>query len=90
MSYFSEGVLYGIGQALRALFLLAVGGAIAVAYTLGVFKLGFQTASAEIYQQQNNDLRALVGIIDQAKARELASCADSGRSDCLATLGEAP
>lgn len=90
MSYFNENVTNAIGEALRATLIFSIGLSLAIAYGFIMYTLGSRTASTEIYQQQNNDLRILVGIIDQAKGREVASCAASGRSDCLATLGETP
>lgn len=81
MSYFNE--------VLRAAFIFILSLAVTAGYGLGMYMLGSRTASTEIYQQQNADLKLLIGIVDQAKARELASCADSGRSDCLATVGGA-
>ena len=78
------------GQVLRAI-ALSIGAAIVtVALAISAFKLGFETSRANIYEQQNADLRLLVGIVDQAKAREVASCAETGRADCLAVVGGAP
>ena len=78
------------GQVLRATGMVALSCVITVALSIGAFKLGFETSRANIYEQQNADLRLLVGIVDQAKAREVASCAETGRADCLAVVGGAP
>lgn len=57
-----------------------------VSLCVGAYRLGVQTASAGIYKERNGELLALIGIVDQAKGRELASCADSGRSDCMSVI----
>lgn len=85
----SQEVRIGTGQVLRGIALSTGAAVVTVALCFGAFQLGFESARADIYQQQSADLRLLVGIVDQAKAREVASCAESGRSDCLATVGGA-
>ena len=82
----SQEVRIGTGQVLRAITLSTVAAAVTVALCIGAFRLGFETSRANIYQQQNADLKALVGIVDQAKAREVASCAETGRSDCMSVI----
>ena len=85
----SQEVRVGTGQVLRAIGVTLVATAATVALCVGAFRLGFESARADIYEQQSADLRLLVGIVDQAKAREVASCSETGRSDCLATVGGA-
>lgn len=92
----SQEIRVGTGQALRAIALSIGAAVITVALCIGAFRLGFESARADIYERQaaKNEaqqagLMALVGVVDQAKAREVASCAETGRSDCLATVGGA-
>ncbi len=85
----SQEVRIGTGQVFRAIALSTVAAVVTVALCIGAFRLGFESARADIYERQSADLRLLVGIVDQAKAREVASCAETGRSDCLATVGGA-
>lgn len=81
------------GQALQGI-ALAIGAAVVtVAKCVGAFRLGFESASADIYERQvaKNEhekagLMALVGVVDQAKGRELLSCQASGRSDCMSVI----
>ena len=60
-----------------------------VALCVGAFRLGVETASAGIYERQvqksealNSGLMRLVGIVDQAKAKEFSSCVQAGAAGC--------
>jgi hypothetical protein len=76
------------GQALRFTGIFA--GAVAtIALCVGAFHLGYESASARIYERQavaneheKAGLMALVGIVDQAKAREFSSCVQAGKKNC--------
>ena len=92
----SQEIRVGTGQVLRATCITLCAAVAAVALSIGAFRLGFESARADIYERQaaKNEahqagLMALVGVVDQAKAREVASCAETGRSDCLAIVGGA-
>ena len=92
----SDEIRIGTGQALRAVLIVVVSAAATVAACIGAYRLGFETSRAQIYEQQFDraeqrtaNALALVGVVDQAKGREVASCQASGRSDCLATVGGA-
>ena len=67
----------------------------AFAATLGA--LGYYVASANIYKAQaeaeaqaHRRTLALVGVVDQAKARAVAACAEAGQKDCVETLAVKP
>ena len=60
---------------------------------VGSFLFGVETSRAKIFENQvtklevrNAGLMRVVGIVDRAKANELISCAETGRSDCLTTI----
>ena len=89
----SQEIRVGTGQALRAMGIFALSLALTVALSIGAYRLGVESASAGIYERQaakaealNAGLTALVGIVDQAKAREFASCVQTGRSDCASII----
>lgn len=82
----SQEVRIGTGQVLRAIAISIGAAVVTVALSIGAFKLGFETSRANSCEQQAADLRVLIGIVDQAKAREFASCTDSGRSDCMSVI----
>lgn len=60
--------------------------ALTSALCFGAFRLGYETSTAVSAQRENARLLELIGIVDQAKGRELASCFASGRQDCQAVI----
>jgi hypothetical protein len=86
-------------SATRAAITLLAGLVIAAVATLCVisYMLGGGRASAQIYKAQkdrlareNAGLMALVGVVDQAKAREFASCVQTGKTDCESVIAITP
>ena len=91
----SQDVRVGTGQVARAMGIFALSLVVTAGLSIGAFRLGFESASAGIYERQaakaeqlNAGLTALVGIVDQAKAREFASCVQTGRSDCASIIAQ--